>query len=148
MANFNVIDDVIVIPEEITKLEDGAFEECTPFKTITIPNNINEIEQGALSFCSSLESITLPESVTEMGDNIFFECTSLKSINIPERVTEIGEYLFEACPALKTIYVTKGRGKEVKTMLPEKLREFVGEVSGLKNNGTKFKGIFSKLFGS
>ena len=67
-------------------------------QSTTIPNSVTSIGVGAFQNCSSLTSITIPNSVTSIGGHAFSGCSSLTSITIPNSVTSIGEYAFYNVP--------------------------------------------------
>ena len=90
-----------VIPSGVTKIEAGAFYECTTLKNITIPKSVIEIGDSAFS-CTALKSVTIPNNVTKIGEETF-SYTELESITIPDSVTEIGYNAFSFCKALKNI---------------------------------------------
>ena len=77
---------------------------------ITIPSKIDgkpvtRIGDGAFEDCTGLTSVTLGNSVTSIGDVAFYDCSGLTSITIPDSVTSIGYYAFEGCTGLKSINV-------------------------------------------
>ena len=93
------IESELVIPSQIdqltvTKIGEGAFENCTLFTSIVIPDGVTEIGNWAFRDCSSLESITIPGSVTLIGESAFENCSSFTSVDIPNSVTEIGMFAF------------------------------------------------------
>ena len=69
-----------VIPNNVTKISNGAFMNCTGLTSITIPNSVTEIRHMAFYGCSNLTSITIGNSVTEIGNDAFEGCSSLKEI--------------------------------------------------------------------
>lgn len=73
-----------------------------------IPNNVTRIEENAFNGCTGLTSITIPNSVTSIGRNAFEGCSSLTSIIIPNSVTSIGNYAFDSCSGLTSIIVESG----------------------------------------
>lgn len=73
-----------------------------------IPNNVTCIEENAFNGCTGLTSVTIPNSVTSIGRNAFEGCSSLTSIIIPNSVTSIGNYAFSGCSGLTSIIVESG----------------------------------------
>ena len=90
----------IVLPEGLTKINEGLFDLCDSLNNVVIPNSVTEIGQSAFSRCSSLAEVTLPDSVTTIGYGAFSQCSSLKSVNIPEGVTSIEGDTFFCCTSL------------------------------------------------
>ena len=102
----------VTVPSEIdgksvTKIDNGAFENCTGLTSITIPDSVTEIDGYAFRGCTGLTSINIPDSVAEIGMEAFSDCTGLTSITIPDSVTSIDRGAFENCTGL-TIYGVKG----------------------------------------
>ena len=46
--------------EDTTEIKSNALYNCVNLKTIVVPNTVTKINEGAFSGCSSLENITLP----------------------------------------------------------------------------------------
>jgi hypothetical protein len=70
----------IILPTNLTSIENSAFNGCSSLTSITIPNNVTSIGDWAFAWCTSLSSITIPNSVTSIGDLAFHICESLTSI--------------------------------------------------------------------
>ena len=103
----------ITIPSKIdgkpvTRIGDGAFEDCTGLTSVTLGNSVTSIGDVAFYDCSGLTSITIPDSVTSIGDSAFLECTGLTSITIPNSVESIGHDAFLGCTGLTSINVARG----------------------------------------
>ena len=92
------------IPNSVTTIGEGAFDDCTGLTSINIPNSVTTIGDEAFYGCSGLTSIDIPNSVTTIGDDAFWDCTGLTSINIPKSVTSIGDDAFYQCSGLKDVY--------------------------------------------
>jgi hypothetical protein len=92
-----------IVPDSVTKIAEGAFEDSNELVSITIPNSVTKIDAWAFSSCDNLTSITIPDSITEIVDNTFCCCHSLTTVTIPASVTEIGNWAFRDCHALKYI---------------------------------------------
>ncbi len=95
----------ITIPNSVTAISSGAFEDCTSLTSITIPNSVTAIGSGAFYGCSNLTSITIPDSVTAIGSGAFSGCSNLTSITMPDSVTAIGSGAFVGCSSLTSIVI-------------------------------------------
>ena len=73
-------------------------------KNITLGNNVAKIGDSAFYDCTALESITLGESITSIGEYAFHSCSKLASITIPQSVTEVGSSLFYGCYSMEAFY--------------------------------------------
>ena len=83
-----------VIPEGVTNIGIGAFEECTGLTSIAIPEGVTDIGIGAFLYCTGLTSITIPESVTGIGSYAFSGCTGLVKITILPSTPPVSGYRF------------------------------------------------------
>ena len=63
LRKYNGKDEVVVIPEGVTKIGKEAFEYCTSLKEVIIPNSVTEIGGSAFCVCSSLEKVVIQELV-------------------------------------------------------------------------------------
>ena len=94
-----------IIPEGVTSIGGGAFENCMNLTAITIPASVTSIGEKAFTGCMSLTAITIPTSVTSIKNEAFSHCWGLTAITIPEGVTSIGEDAFNSCSSLITINI-------------------------------------------
>ncbi len=74
---------------------------CT---TTIIPESVTSIGVGAFEECSSLTAITIPESVTNIEMGTFFNCSSLTTIVLPSTLTFIDQLAFAGCPEQIDVY--------------------------------------------
>ncbi len=93
------------IPNNITTIGCGAFENCSNLTTIAIPDSVTSIENNAFACCRSLTSITIPDCITSISDNLFLDCECLESFDIPDGVTSIGAGAFGYCISLTSITI-------------------------------------------
>ena len=98
-------DETYVIPDSVTSIGGGAFEECVSLTSVNIPDSVTSIGNSAFSDCTSLTSVTIPDSVTNIGGSAFRGCKSLTSITIPDSVTSIYSSAFEGCTSLTSITI-------------------------------------------
>ena len=101
----------INIPNSIKTIGFGAFDGCNKLLTIDIPNSVESIGGRAFRDCESLNKITIPNSVKTIGNNAFENCSGLLAINIPNSVDSIGEYAFRNCESLINITVSSNNKK-------------------------------------
>ena len=47
---------------------------------VTIPNTVTSIGDGAFDNCESLTSVAIPDSVTSIGSGAFYDCTNLANV--------------------------------------------------------------------
>ncbi len=93
----------LVIPNGITKIEEGSFSELENLKTLVLPDSVVEIEANAFKGCTSLETVTLGKKVVTLGDSAFEGCEVLKEVVLPRTLTTVGKNAFAGCTNL-TIY--------------------------------------------
>ncbi len=56
---------------QITKIGDFAFEDCTGLKSIVIGNKVTTIGASAFKDCYNMQSIDIPANVTSIGEKAF-----------------------------------------------------------------------------
>ena len=105
VADEDIDNGTIVIPDDVTEIDSCAFEDCISLISIKIPDNVTKINYKAFKNCENLQSIKIPDGVKYIGSSAFCNCESLKSINIPDNITLIGVFAFKNCKNLKSIKI-------------------------------------------
>jgi hypothetical protein len=100
----------ITIPNSVITMGEGTFKGCRNMLNVSIGNSVSKIGNTAFYNCYGLTSVVIPNSVTEIGSSAFYQCANLASINIPNSVKSIGDHAFEACGWATSI--TLGNGIE------------------------------------
>ena len=111
----------ITIPSEVkglpvTKIEEGAFENCKNLKSITLPfvgHELNESENSHFGYIfgapeSRDNERYVPKTLTNVvitgseyiGDNAFGGCIYITSIKVADSVKTIGKSAFSTCTSL------------------------------------------------
>jgi len=85
------------VPEGVTEIGIGAFENCENLTSIEISKSVRSVCEDAFYYCVGLKSLILPSGVTTIGKTVLEEAENLNSIIIPESVTEIDPYAFSRC---------------------------------------------------
>ena len=97
-----------IIPNNVTKLGDGAFYRCSEISSLSIPNSVTSIGDYAFTECSGLYSINIGSCVSNIGREAFSNCSHLASLNVPRSVTTIGPNAIQGCSALTSIAIENG----------------------------------------
>ena len=95
----------IVIPDNVTSINDSLFRGCFSLETIILSEGVTRIGSYAFDNCIELTSITIPTTVDYMGDSVFQFCKKLKNITIENGVKEIGSYAFNGCTSITNIEI-------------------------------------------
>lgn len=96
----------VTLPADITKIPVNFFMGSS-IESIVIPSKVTKIDRGAFSECTALESIRLPGSVKIIEMSAFRNCTGLKSINLPNDI-KLYEISFSGCSSLSEIIIPEG----------------------------------------
>ena len=72
----------IDIPNGVTSIGSGVFQNYKALTDVTIPNSVTSIEGLAFNYCTALTNVDIPNSVTSIGNNAFYNCTALETITI------------------------------------------------------------------
>ena len=115
----------VTIGNEVTSLEEGAFQGCTNINKIAgradrvvaiskecgsgafeieITGN-RDVEPSAFANRTEITGVTIGNSVTKIGDSAFSGCTMLNSVTIGNSVTTIGNSAFSGCIRLNSVII-------------------------------------------
>ena len=102
--NYTTVDGMLLTADHTTLIS-GAGSD----RGVVVPANVTTIEEGAFAGFGNITSVTLPNTVTSIGEAAFSNCTALATITIPSSVTSIGSKAF--CDTdIKTVCVSSGDG--------------------------------------
>ena len=90
----------VEIPNNVTTIDDYAFNGCTGLTNITFPDSLTTINQGAFNGCTRLNEIDLKNVTTFSNDYHFSNCSSLRKV-IGKKVTST-QNSFYNCAVLET----------------------------------------------
>ena len=85
-SDFNPGLKKVILPETVTYIADGAFED----------GYYTDIH-------SEIEEIVLPESLKTIGEYAFSGCDALKAVRFPAGLKQISKGSFESCDALESV---------------------------------------------
>jgi hypothetical protein len=67
----------VVVPDQVTKIADSTFQNCSSLSAVTLGAELTEIGAQAFRGCLALSSIIIPLSVSIIGNNAFRGCNTL-----------------------------------------------------------------------
>ena len=116
----------LVIPEDITTIQDFTFQGCSSIHSLNITKNVANISAGAFINCFNLSNVTFAStSCSDLNDVVFsnnsideitfsnnvtripsFICNNqpIQSITIPSNVESIGANAFSGCSQINHVY--------------------------------------------
>lgn len=94
----------VTIPKSCESIDDKAFSGCVNLKTVIFEGNV-KIGDSAFLNCVSLENVYFKSrnAEAEIGESAFANCFSLTSINLPENTSLISKFAFGNCVSLETV---------------------------------------------
>ena len=98
----------VVIDDNVTKINDRAFNRCSNLESVTIGSGVTVIESNVFKSCSKLTNVIIPENVTTIGEYAFYDCSNLESVTIGSGVKEIGNAAFRDCSKLTNVIIPEG----------------------------------------
>lgn len=98
----------ITIPNSVTAIGDGAFNDCQSLESVVLPNNLSKLSRSMFNNCLQLKSIDIPQSVTVIDDGALYMCESLSEIIVPDGVERVEGKAFAWCKNLQTITFGSG----------------------------------------
>lgn len=125
--------NTVIMPEYLTTTGSGTFMD-SPLSSITLPQNLTSIDDNAFNGCGGLRDISIPSGVTSIGDGAFEGCwlqhiylhdglksignyafaiSALKEINIPNSVAYIGDNCFQGCGGLEEVVILSDQITEI-----------------------------------
>ena len=97
----------IIIPKNVTTIEEGAFSDCAKLKTFTVtagtaPLSIGSLDdeygvfEGSTTAASTYLAVTLTERVSLIGSRAFYGIQTLNKLNNinTTKLTKIGDWAF------------------------------------------------------
>lgn len=100
VSEADIIDGELVIPSEVVEIGKHACAQIFELERVVIPKNVTKIDDGAFIECVNLSDVCFEGDALEyLGNSAFRECSNLAQVDLPN-IQKIGAYVFEKCDAL------------------------------------------------
>ena len=118
MSNTNIeyIDDyafsysgieTLILPTNLKRIGENAFEGISKLKSLLLPNSLKEIGSKAF-YDSNIEEIILPNSIESIGEKCFSSCYELQKVVIPGSLAVVPKSAFYDCRYLENVEIRNG----------------------------------------
>lgn len=91
-----------IVPAQVVKIENNAFESCRKLTKIKFLPGLREIGSDAFAF-SYLQEVEMSDTITKIGREAFKGCSDLKEIILPKGLKCIEYYTFAGCGLEKVV---------------------------------------------
>jgi hypothetical protein len=100
----NALAGPYTVPDTVTSVGVGAFDDCASLTAVTIPDSVTSIGDYAFQDCASMVTVTIGNGVTSIGDEAFLDCSSLQKISFQGDAPTPGFDMFGGTSAAATVY--------------------------------------------
>ena len=69
----------VTVPDTVTTIKEGAFQDCTALKQVFLENGLKTIETNAFAGCEDLSIINVPDTVNIINENAFGDNISIEA---------------------------------------------------------------------
>ena len=80
-------ENIIDIPDSITKIGEAAFAECSAVKDVKLGSGVKTVGSYAFKDCTGLTTFIVPANVESMGKMMLIGCTELTELVLPYAAT-------------------------------------------------------------
>lgn len=97
----------VTLPQNITAIPQGMFENCSQLKAVTLLGDVTDIGDSAFSECTALEKLSGAQHIKNVGRLAFYDDTLLTFDDEPMALASVGDYSFAYCNNLNITHITR-----------------------------------------
>lgn len=101
LTKYNGQDEILVIPEGVTKIDDFVFQNNSIIKRVELPDSLLYIGMSAFYSCSNLDEVIMKDSVIHIDMGAFYNCPNLLNVTLSESLEWVGKSAFSNTPWLE-----------------------------------------------
>lgn len=90
----------VVLPNQITSLGSGVFQDCNELESVNVPTSIDFVPYDYCEGCEKLRSVQLHDGIRIIRHDAFVNCDSLESIKLNDNINRIEYNAFNHCQKL------------------------------------------------
>ncbi|MDO4491253.1 MAG: leucine-rich repeat protein [Lachnospiraceae bacterium] len=98
----------ILLPDTITRIENGAFENCASLTEFVMPDSVTFLGEYVFAKAIGLEKVTISSSLEELPTQTFYGCVGLTEFTVPENIRRLGDAAFAGCTNMQRITLHNG----------------------------------------
>lgn len=98
----------VKLGSQVSNIYDYAFAGNSSLKEIIIPDNVTSLDEAAFLNCSSLAKASIGKGINTLPRSLFGGCKALASIIIPNNIESIGDNVFSGCSNLGDVVIEEG----------------------------------------
>ncbi|HSA35022.1 MAG TPA: leucine-rich repeat protein, partial [Methanomassiliicoccales archaeon] len=104
------LDGDVSIPDSVTSLRDGCFDDCRYIDNLVIGSGVSEIGDYMLDEVDHLKTVTFStdSQLESIGDRAFAICEELVTFYVPAGLKTIGQSAFQGCDSLLAFDLPEG----------------------------------------
>ena len=99
--------ETLILPTNLKRIGENAFEGISKLKSLLLPNSLKEIGSKAF-YDSNIEEIILPNSIESIGEKCFSSCYELQKVVIPGSLAVVPKSAFYDCRYLENVEIRNG----------------------------------------
>lgn len=113
---------VLIIPDGVTEIAEGAFAGCQSVREIVFAGSVRKIGAEAFMDCKGLETVVFNNNshLFAIDDYAFAGCTGLVTVSLPNSISTVGRGAFMGCQSLESlVFISLANSERENDMLAE-----------------------------